>query len=85
MVKYYGDRANKGGMQLTEATDICHNASAYPGVPGVFTDAQLAGWRKVTDAVHAKGGFIYAPLLITALLHILYPIVLNPALLRFSF
>ncbi|KAL2202289.1 FMN-linked oxidoreductase [Sarocladium strictum] len=62
VVQYYGDRANKGGLQLTEATDICHNASAYPGVPGVFTKSQLTGWRKVTDAVHAKGGFIYSQL-----------------------
>lgn len=62
VVKYYGDRASKGGLQLTEATDICLNASAYPGVPGVFTKTQLAGWRKVTDAVHAKGGFIYSQL-----------------------
>ena len=62
VVKYYGQRANPGGLQLTEATDICHNASAYGGTPGVFTDSQLSGWRKVTDAVHAKGGFIYCQL-----------------------
>ena len=62
MVKYYGDRATSGGLQLTEATDICLNASAYPGVPGVFTESQLQGWRKVTDAVHAKGGFIFSQL-----------------------
>lgn len=61
-VKYYGDRANSGGLQLTEATDICFNAGAYPGVPGMFTESQLNGWRKVTEAVHAKGGFIYSQL-----------------------
>ncbi|KAI8628554.1 NADH:flavin oxidoreductase/NADH oxidase [Xylariaceae sp. FL1651] len=62
VVKYYGDRASPGGLQITEATDICLDASAYPRVPGVFTDSQLQGWRKVTDAVHAKGGFIFCQL-----------------------
>ncbi len=58
VVTYYSDRASDGGLQITEATDICLDASAYNGVPGVFTPTQLQGWRKVTDAVHAKGGFI---------------------------
>ncbi|KAI8260073.1 Flavin oxidoreductase [Colletotrichum sp. SAR11_239] len=62
VVQYYGARASAGGLQITEATDICLNASAYPGVAGVFTDSQLQGWKKVTDAVHAKGGFIYVQL-----------------------
>lgn len=62
VAQYYGDRASAGGLQISEATDICFNASAYPGCPGVFTPSQLEGWRKVTDAVHAKGGFIFAQL-----------------------
>ncbi|OCK73771.1 FMN-linked oxidoreductase [Lepidopterella palustris CBS 459.81] len=61
-VEYYKQRANKGGLQLTEATDICHYASGYPGVPGVFSPSQLAGWKRVTDAVHSKGGFIFCQL-----------------------
>ncbi|KAI1340310.1 12-oxophytodienoate reductase 1 [Xylariaceae sp. FL0016] len=59
MAEYYGQRANKGGLQITEATDICQWASAYPGVPGIFSPSQIAGWKKVTDAVHAKGGYIF--------------------------
>lgn len=62
VVKYYSDRSTPGGLQLTEATDICLDASAYPGCPGVFTPEQLEGWRKVTDAVHAKGGIILSQL-----------------------
>lgn len=62
VAKYYGERASAGGLQISEATDICLDASAYPGVAGVFTDSQLQGWRKVTDAVHAKGGFIFVQL-----------------------
>lgn len=58
-VEYYSQRANKGGFQLTEATDISHYASGYPGVPGIFSDSQIKGWRRVTDAVHAKGGYIF--------------------------
>jgi len=61
-IKYYSQRATKGGLQLTEATDIAKYAGGYPGVPGVFTDSQLAGWKKVTDAVHAKGGYIFCQL-----------------------
>ncbi|KZL87611.1 12-oxophytodienoate reductase [Colletotrichum incanum] len=62
VAKYYGERASAGGLQISEATDICLDASAYPGVAGVFTDSQLHGWRKVTDAVHSKGGFIFVQL-----------------------
>lgn len=58
-VEYYGQRATKGGLILTEATDICRNASGYPGVPGLFAASQLAGWKRITDAVHAKGGIIF--------------------------
>lgn len=61
-ITYYAQRATAGGLQITEALDICLDASAYPGVPGVFSDEQLAGWKRVTDAVHAKGGFIVAQL-----------------------
>lgn len=61
-VKYYGDRATAGGLLITEATDICLGASGYPGCPGVFSTEQLAAWRRVTDAVHAKGGFIVSQL-----------------------
>ncbi|KZL77383.1 12-oxophytodienoate reductase 1 [Colletotrichum tofieldiae] len=60
--KYYSERASAGGLQISEATDICLDASAYPGVAGVFTDSQLQGWRKVTDAVHSQGGFIFVQL-----------------------
>lgn len=60
--EYYSQRASKGGLQLTEATDIAHYASGYPGVPGMFSKSQIADWKKVTDAVHAKGGYIFCQL-----------------------
>ncbi|OTB01069.1 hypothetical protein M426DRAFT_323724 [Hypoxylon sp. CI-4A] len=59
MVQYYGLRATKGGLQITEATDVSHYASGYPSIPGIFTASQRNGWKRVTDAVHAKGGRIF--------------------------
>ncbi|EPE36706.1 FMN-linked oxidoreductase [Glarea lozoyensis ATCC 20868] len=61
-VEYYSQRASKGGLQLTEACPISRLACGYPGVPGIFTPSQIAGWKRVTDGVHSKGGFIYCQL-----------------------
>ncbi|MDI1298026.1 alkene reductase [Methylotenera sp.] len=54
---YYEQRAT-AGLIITEATPISTMAHGYPALPGIYTDAQVAGWLKVTDAVHAKGGKI---------------------------
>ncbi|QDT14346.1 alkene reductase [Alienimonas californiensis] len=54
---YYRERAT-GGLLFSEATEIAQEGRGYPGVPGLFTDAQVAGWRKVTAAVHESGGLI---------------------------
>ncbi|MCS6094809.1 alkene reductase [Shewanella baltica] len=61
MVAYYARRA-EAGLIITEATIIRPDAQGYPNTPGIFTQAQIAGWRKVTDAVHAKGGKIFVQL-----------------------
>ncbi|KPI38141.1 putative 12-oxophytodienoate 3 [Cyphellophora attinorum] len=61
-VEYYSQRASKGGFQLTEACPISRQACGYPGVPGIFTASQIAGWKRVTDAIHQKGGYIYCQL-----------------------
>ncbi|WP_119681706.1 alkene reductase [Indioceanicola profundi] len=55
---YYGQRASKGGLLISEATDINPFTKGYVRVPGIYTPKQIYGWRKVTSAVHAKGGFI---------------------------
>lgn len=62
MVQYYSQRATKGGFLLTEACPISATASGYPGVPGIFTEEQVQGWKKITDAVHEKGGIIFCQL-----------------------
>ena len=56
-VTYYEQRAT-AGLIITEATPISAMGHGYPLLPGIYTDAQVDGWKKVTDAVHAKGGQI---------------------------
>jgi N-ethylmaleimide reductase len=61
MVTYYTQRAdpkNGAGLIITEATAISHQGQGYSDVPGIWSDAQVAAWRKVTDSVHAAGGKI---------------------------
>lgn len=56
MVEYYGQRASRGGLIVSEATAISPSAQGWYGAPGIYADAQAEGWRKVLAAVHAKGG-----------------------------
>ena len=55
---HYAQRAS-AGLLIAEATMAIAGNCAFPGAPGIHSEAQVAGWRKVTDAVHAKGGRIY--------------------------
>lgn len=57
MAEYYAQRAS-AGLIIAEATVISEQANGYKNTPGLFTDAQVAGWKLTTDAVHAKGGLI---------------------------
>src|SRR5262245_11892811 len=59
--EYYRQRAS-AGLLITEATQVAPEGRGYPLTPGIYTDAQAAGWRLVTDAVHHAGGRIYAQL-----------------------
>lgn len=58
MREYYTQRASQGGLIVTEATPISLQGYGYAGAPGIYDDAQIAGWRAITDAVHAHGGKI---------------------------
>lgn len=58
---YYAQRAG-AGLIITEGTQVGPLGVGYPNTPGIHTDAQEAGWRAVTDAVHARGGRIVAQL-----------------------
>jgi len=58
---YYSQRAS-AGLLISEATQISRQGQGYQDTPGIYTQAQIDGWRTVTDAVHAKGGKIFLQL-----------------------
>lgn len=62
MAQYYGQRAS-AGLIITEGTSPSPNGLGYPRIPGIFSAAQVAGWKLVTSAVHAKGGKIFMQLM----------------------
>jgi N-ethylmaleimide reductase len=59
MAEYYGQRA-AAGLILTEGVSPSPNGLGYARIPGLYSAEQVAGWKLVTDAVHAKGGHIFA-------------------------
>lgn len=61
MAEYYAQRAS-AGLIIAEATVISEQANGYEYTPGLFSDAQVEGWKAVTQAVHAKGGLIVSQL-----------------------
>lgn len=61
MSEYYSQRSH-AGLLVSEATLISLEAGGYPNVPGIYTKQHVAEWKKITDAVHAKGGVIYCQL-----------------------
>jgi N-ethylmaleimide reductase len=60
--EYYGQRATAGGLIIAEASPVAATGRGNPATPGIYSDQQIEGWRKVTGAVHAKGGFIFLQL-----------------------
>ncbi|VDB93777.1 unnamed protein product [Peniophora sp. CBMAI 1063] len=75
-VEYYAQRASTPGtLLITEATVIAPQAGGYDNAPGIWNDAQIAAWKKITDAVHAKHSYIYVQL--WALGRAAYPEVLK--------
>mgnify|MGYP003590799361 FL=1 len=61
MAEYYAQRAS-AGLIISEATVISEEANGYLNTPGLFSDAQVEGWKQVTSAVHEEGGLIVAQL-----------------------
>ena len=55
--EYYAQRAS-AGLIITEGTAVSQQAQGYPNAPGIYAADQIAGWRGVTDAVHARGSRI---------------------------
>ena len=60
--EYYGQRATDGGLIIAEASPVAATGRGNPATPGIYSDRQVAGWRKVVDAVHAKDGVIFLQL-----------------------
>ena len=61
MAEYYAQRAD-AGLILSEATCVCAQGVGYPDTPGIWSEEQVTGWIKVTQAVHAAGGRIFLQL-----------------------
>jgi N-ethylmaleimide reductase len=57
-VDYYGQRAS-AGLLITEASQVSQQGQGYQDTPGIYSTEQVAGWRKVTDRVHERGGRIF--------------------------
>lgn len=64
MTKYYGQRSG-AGLIITEGTAPMTDGLGYPRIPGIYSDVQVEGWKKVTDAVHKGGSKIFAQLMHT--------------------
>lgn len=58
MAQYYGQRAS-AGLIITEAVDVAPHSKGYLWTPGIYSDAQVSGWKLVTDEVHRHGGKIF--------------------------
>ena len=62
MAQYYAQRASVG-LIITEGTSPSPNGLGYPRIPGVFSAEQVAGWKRITEAVHAQGAKIFMQLM----------------------
>lgn len=58
VAEYYAQRAD-AGLLIAEATAISAQGHGWRNSPGIYSEAQISGWRQVTDAVHARGGHIF--------------------------
>jgi N-ethylmaleimide reductase len=61
-VEYYAQRASEGGLIIAEASQIMPEGQGSPNTPGIYSKEQIARWKEVVDAVHAKGGIIFLQL-----------------------
>ncbi|KAI6682035.1 hypothetical protein NL676_035916 [Syzygium grande] len=62
LAEYYAQRSTAGGFLISEGTMISDTAAGFPHVPGIYSEEQVRAWKKVVDAVHAKGSVIFCQL-----------------------
>src|SRR5260370_12497478 len=60
MLEYYSQRASEGALIIAEATSISISGRGWHGAPGLYSDEQVAGWERITAAVHIRGGHIFS-------------------------
>src|SRR5260370_17165431 len=61
MLEYYTQRASGGGLIISEATTISIAGRGWFGAPGLYSDEPVAGWRRITNSLHAKRPYISSP------------------------
>jgi len=62
MMKFYAQRASDGNLSIVESAAVAIGGRAYQGAPGLYSEGQIPAWKRLTDAVHAKGGYVFAQL-----------------------
>lgn len=62
MVEHYAQRASDGGLIIIESANVSIQARGYIGAPGLYLDSHIDGYRRIADAIHAKGGRVVAQL-----------------------
>ncbi len=63
MAEFYGQRASRGGLLIIEAASVSPTARSYRGAASLFHDGQMAGWKAITRAIHARGGVAFLQLI----------------------
>jgi N-ethylmaleimide reductase len=62
LVEYYSKRAADAGLVFTECSAVAPEGNSFPGSASIYTEKQVEGWKRITDAVHKNGGHIFAQL-----------------------
>ncbi|KAK8597667.1 hypothetical protein V6N13_095067 [Hibiscus sabdariffa] len=62
LAKYYAQRSTPGGLLISEGAVVSDTAAGFPHVPGIYNEEQVEAWKKVVDAVHAKGSIFFCQL-----------------------
>jgi N-ethylmaleimide reductase len=62
MLEYYSQRASDAGLIVSEATSISVAGGGWFAAPGVYSEEQVAGWKRITDAIHQKRGYMFSQL-----------------------
>jgi N-ethylmaleimide reductase len=62
MIEFYAQRASGRNLLIVESAAVAIGGRAYQGAPGLYSEGQIPAWKRLTDAVHAQGGYVFAQL-----------------------